>query len=48
MQSGAIAAVAFVYEDYAAALVPLGGYGPALHAAIAIVALTVLQLRARR
>jgi basic amino acid/polyamine antiporter, APA family len=45
MQSGAIAAVAFVYGDYAAALVPLGGYGPALHAAIAIVALTVLQLR---
>ena len=45
MQSGAIAAVGFVYGDYAAALVPLGDYGPAIHAAIAILVLTVLQLR---
>jgi amino acid transporter len=45
MQSGAIAAVGFVYGDYAAALVPLGAYGPAIHAAIAIVVLTALQLR---
>jgi basic amino acid/polyamine antiporter, APA family len=45
MQSGAIAAVGFVYGDYAAALLPLGDYGPAIHAAIAILVLTVLQLR---
>ncbi len=44
MQTGAIAAVAFAFGDYAITLVPLGPYGAALHAAIAVIALTGLQL----
>ena len=32
IQTGAIAAVAFVYGDYAAVLIPLGAYGAAIHA----------------
>ena len=44
MQSGAIAAVAFAYGDYAATLIPLGPAGAALHGAIAIAALAILQL----
>lgn len=40
IQTGAIAAVAFVLGDYAAEIVPLGSYGPALWAAVAIVLLT--------
>ena len=42
MQSGSIAAVAFVYGDYASFLVPAA---PAVHAGLAIVALSALQLR---
>ncbi|MEW5964601.1 MAG: amino acid permease [Pseudomonadota bacterium] len=45
MQSGSIAAVAYVYGDYATYLIPAGASGPALHAASAIIALSVLQLR---
>src|SRR5690606_41549653 len=45
MQTGAIAAVAFVFGDYAAALLPLGTYGPAIYAAAAVALLTYLQLR---
>ncbi len=45
MQTGAIAAVAFVYGDYGATLLPLGPYGPAIHAAVAVAVLTLLQLR---
>ena len=45
IQTGAIAAVAFVYGDYAAVLLPLGEHGPAIHAAVAVVVLTLLQLR---
>jgi amino acid transporter len=41
MQSGSIAAVAFVYGDYASFLVPAP---PAVHAAIAVACLSVLQL----
>jgi len=44
MQTGAIAAVAFVYGDYATKLLPLGAYGAAVHAASAVAALTILQL----
>jgi APA family basic amino acid/polyamine antiporter len=40
IQPGAIAAVAFVLGDYANVLVPLGRYGPAIHAAIAIMVFT--------
>ncbi len=36
IQTGAIALVAFVYGDYAQAVVPLGPYGPALHAGVII------------
>ena len=42
MQTGSIAAVAFVYGDYASFLIPAE---PAVHAAIAIAALSALQLR---
>ena len=44
IQTGAIAAVAFIYGDYANQLVPLGEYGEGLHAAIAVVALSLLNL----
>lgn len=37
IQTGAIAGVAFVFGDYAARLVPLGPYGPALYAALSII-----------
>lgn len=45
MQTGAIAAVAFVYGDYASTLLPLGTHGAAMHAGSAIAVLTLLQLR---
>ncbi len=44
MQTGAIAAVAFVYGDYAGTLLPLGPYGAAIHGALAILVLSFLQL----
>jgi APA family basic amino acid/polyamine antiporter len=44
IQTGAIAAVAFVYGDYAAVLLPLGPYGASIHAALAVGALTVVNL----
>jgi basic amino acid/polyamine antiporter, APA family len=44
IQTGAIAAVAFVLGDYTAELVPLGPYGPAIYAALAVAALTGLNL----
>ena len=44
MQTGAIAAVAFVYGDYASTLLPLGSYGAAIHGVMAILVLTFLQL----
>ncbi|AHB47340.1 amino acid permease [Hyphomicrobium nitrativorans NL23] len=44
MQTGALAAVAFAYGDYANVLLPLGAYGSAIHAASCIVLFTVLQL----
>jgi amino acid transporter len=44
IQTGAIAAVSFVYGDYASVLLPLGSYGTAIHAASAVVALTALNV----
>ena len=44
MQTGALAAVAFAYGDYANVLLPLGDYGSAIHAASCITLFTVLQL----
>ncbi|HYF52890.1 MAG TPA: APC family permease [Salinarimonas sp.] len=43
IQTGAIAAVAFVYGDYAQVVLPLGSAGGAIHAGIAIAAFTALN-----
>ena len=44
IQTGAIALVAFVYGDYAQAVLPLGVYGPAIHAAIAVTLFTGINV----
>ncbi len=44
IQTGAIAAVAFVFGDYAQQLWPLGTYGPAVYAAASLVLLTLINL----
>jgi len=44
IQTGSIAAVAFIYGDYAQILWPLGHNGPAIHGAIAVIALTSLNV----
>ncbi|WP_051988093.1 amino acid permease [Bosea sp. UNC402CLCol] len=44
IQTGAIAAVAFVLGDYAAQVMPIGPMGPALYAALSVVALTALNV----
>jgi amino acid transporter len=44
IQTGAIAAVAFVYADYASNIIPLGTYSSAIHAVIGVVAVTALNL----
>ena len=44
LQTGIIAAVAFVFGDYAQQLVPLGPWGPAIHAALALAILTLVNL----
>jgi basic amino acid/polyamine antiporter, APA family len=44
IQTGAIAAVAFVFGDYAAQVLPLGEYGPAIYAALSIAVLTGVNL----
>ncbi|MCD0504643.1 APC family permease, partial [Bordetella petrii] len=44
IQTGAIAAVAFIYGDYAQQLIDLGRHGPAIHAALAVVLLTALNI----
>lgn len=52
IQTGAIAAVAFIFGDYAQVLLPLGEHGPAIYAALVVAVLTVLNvlgsLEARR
>ena len=44
VQTGAIAAIAFVFGDYASQLWPLGGKGSVIYAMIAVVAVTALNL----
>jgi amino acid transporter len=44
IQTGAIALVAFVYGDYASAVLPLGPYGPAIHAGIAVAVFTGINV----
>jgi basic amino acid/polyamine antiporter, APA family len=44
VQPGAIAAVAFVFADYAQELWPLGGGGPLFYAAAGVIGLTLLNL----
>ncbi|MDQ2078217.1 APC family permease [Marinimicrobium sp. ABcell2] len=44
IQTGSIAAAAFIYGEYAQHLLPLGPWGPGLHAAIAVLALTILNM----
>lgn len=44
IQTGAIAAVAFVYAEYASNILPLGAYGNAIHALLAVVIITGLNL----
>ncbi len=45
IQTGAIAAVGFGFGEYAQKIMPLGGMGPAIYGALAIAALTAVQLR---
>lgn len=44
VQTGAIAAVAFVFGDYAQQVLPLGARGGAVYAALAVAALTAVNL----
>ena len=44
VQTGAIAAVAFVFGDYAQQILALGAHGGAIYAALGVVALTALNL----
>jgi amino acid transporter len=44
IQTGAIALVAFVYGDYAQGILPLGPYGPAIHAALIILIFTGINV----
>jgi APA family basic amino acid/polyamine antiporter len=44
VQTGAIAAVAYVFGDYAQQILPLGARGAALYAALGVLALTALNL----
>jgi len=44
IQTGAIAAVSFVFGDYAQQILPLGAQGAAIYAALGVAALTVLNL----
>jgi amino acid transporter len=44
IQTGAIAAIAFVFGDYATQMLPLGAKGPAIYAALAVVLITWLNI----
>ena len=44
IQTGSIAAVAFIYGEYAQKLLSLGEHGVVLHAALAVIALTLLNM----
>ena len=43
IQTGSIALLAYVYGDYASALVPLGEWSSSIHAAIAVVAISAVN-----
>ncbi len=45
IQTGAIAAVAFMLGDYLSQLIPLGPHGPALYAALSVVIFTAVNVR---
>jgi amino acid transporter len=44
IQTGAIAAIAFVFGDYAGQILPLGEHGAAIYAALAVGLLTIINL----
>lgn len=44
VQTGAIAAIAFVFSDYASQLLPLGDKGTLIYAVLAVVAITALNI----
>lgn len=44
IQTGSIAMLAFVFGDYASQVLPLGSYSPAIYAAVAVIALTTLNV----
>lgn len=44
IQTGAIAAVAFVLGDYAQEILPLGAYGPAIYAGAGLLILTLINI----
>ena len=44
IQTGAIAAVAFMLGDYMSQLIPLGPYGPAIYAALSVIVLTAVNV----
>ncbi len=46
--TGSVALLGFVFGDYMAQLLPLGAGGPAIYAALAVVALTAVNLRGLR
>ncbi len=48
IQTGAIAAVAFIYGEYAQQLLPLGDHGVAVHASLAVIGLTALNVLGTR
>jgi basic amino acid/polyamine antiporter, APA family len=48
LQTGSIALLAFVLGDYLSTLVPLGAHGSAIYAAVAVVALTALNITGLR
>jgi len=48
VQTGAIAAIAFVFGDYATQLLPLGAKSPVVYAAIAVAAITALNVLGSR
>jgi len=48
VQTGAIAAIAFVFGDYATQLLPLGAKGSVIYAALAVIAITALNVLGTR
>jgi APA family basic amino acid/polyamine antiporter len=48
VQTGAIAAIAFVFGDYATQLLPLGTKGSVIYAALAVIAITALNVLGTR